>query len=211
MTKEEVLQKVNDYCTEKQYTTATLSDAFRNKFADHFFKANEAADIADEVVVNNLKFALNTAFSSASDLATIKQTEFATKESDLQRQIEELKKQQQQTPPPTPPSISPELQQQLDELKRYKDEKTKKEKLANIVSLAKANIRADLHSSFDELVSDYDVALDKDDKAQADALWNKFQAINKASIGDIRPKQPTVSADDEKEFIASIPKVVIKK
>ena len=92
MTKEEVLQKVNDYCTEKQYTTATLTDSFKDKFATHFQKANPDGDINDEVNLANLRFALNTAFSSASELATVKTTEFSTKENDLKNQIEELKK-----------------------------------------------------------------------------------------------------------------------
>ena len=38
MTKEEALQKVNDYCNEKSYTAATLTDGFKDKFAEHFTK-----------------------------------------------------------------------------------------------------------------------------------------------------------------------------
>ena len=98
MTKEEVLQKVNDYCTEKQYTTATLTDSFKDKFADHFQKANQEGDIEDEVNMANLRFALNTAFSSASELATVKAAEFTSKENDYKSQITELSKKLKNVP-----------------------------------------------------------------------------------------------------------------
>lgn len=92
MTKDEVLQKVNDFCTEKQYTTATLTETFKDKFADHFQKANPDGDINDENVIKSLKFSLATAYSSASELATVKATEFASKENEYKSQIDELKK-----------------------------------------------------------------------------------------------------------------------
>ena len=38
MTKEEVLQKANEYCTEKAYTSETLTDDFKDKFSDFFSK-----------------------------------------------------------------------------------------------------------------------------------------------------------------------------
>lgn len=38
MTKEDVLQKVNDYCNEKSYTNETLTDDFKDKFSDFFAK-----------------------------------------------------------------------------------------------------------------------------------------------------------------------------
>lgn len=210
MTKEEVLQKVNDYCTEKQYTTATLTDAFKDKFADHFQRANAEGDINDENVQKSLKFALNTAFSSASELATVKTTEFTTKENGYKSQIAELQKQiKTPTPPPDEPKIPKEVQDQLDELKAFKDEKSKQEKLKAILALAKAEIRQDLHASFDKYADGYEVKLDKEDKEQAKTLVTKFQEIFKDSIGDIKPLAPQVSKEKDAEIIQSIPKVKI--
>ena len=210
MTKEEVLQKVNDYCTEKQYTTATLTDSFKDMFADHFLKANPDGDINDENVLKSLKFNLNTAFSSACELATVKTTEFTTKENVYKSQIAELQKQiKKPIVQPDEPKIPKEVQDQLNELKAFKDEKSKQEKLKNIMSLAKANIRQDLHSSFEKYTDGYEVKLDKEDKEQADALVQKFQEIFKDSIGDIKPLAPQVSKEKDAEIIQSIPKVKI--
>lgn len=211
MTKEEVLQKVNEYCTEKQYTNATLTDVFKDKFADHFQKADPEGNINDENVQKNLKFALNTAFSSASELATVKTTEFTTKENGYKSQIAELQKkiknpQQQQ---PTQTEIPQEVQDQLKELQAFKDEKSKQEKLSNILSIAKEGIREDLHKSFDTFAKDYDVKLDKADKEQADALVARFKDIFKDSLGDIRPQKPVQTQKQDEEIIGSIPKVKI--
>ena len=211
MTKEEVLQKVNEYCTEKQYTNATLTDTFKDKFADHFQKANPDGDINDAANLSNLKFALNTAFSSASELATVKTTEFTTKENVYKSQIEEL--QSKIKTPPVPPKVEPvipqEVQDQLKELQAYKDASSKREKFDNIMTLAKAGIRQDLHQSFEKYASDYEVKLDKGDEEQANALVKKFQEIFKDSIGDIKPLAPQVSKEKDAEIIQSIPKVKI--
>lgn len=210
LTKEDVLQKVNDYCTEKQYTSATLTDAFKDKFVTHFMKANPEASIDDESLIANMKFALNTAFSSASDIATLKQTEFTTKESEYQRQIEELKK-TQKTPPATPPNLElpKEVKDQLEELKRFKDEKTQQEKLANIIKIAKKGIREDLHASFDSFASDYEVD-DTEDEKQAEYLTKRYKEIFKSTVGDITPQKPSITAKDEEEFFKSLKKVKVQ-
>lgn len=211
MTKEEVLQKVNDYCNEKSYTTATLTDAFKDKFADHFQKANVEGDINDEAMLNSMKFALNTAFSSASDIATVKQNAFASKENEYKMQIAELQK-RVKTPEvdeTKPAELPDEVKTQLAELQSFKDERTKKEKLDNIIKIAKEGIRSNLHASFDKYVEGYNVALDKEDKEQAQTLLDKFRAIFKDSIGDIKPMTPVQTAKQEEEFIASIPKISV--
>ena len=210
MTKDEVLQKVNDYCTEKQYTTATLTDSFKDKFADHFQKADPDGDINDENVLKSLKFALNTAFSSASELATVKTTEFTTKENGYKSQIAELQK-KIKTPatPPAEPQIPQEVQDQLKELKAYKDERSRKEKLEQIIALAKKDIRQDLHGEFDVFIKDYEV---KDGVAvdeQAKKLHSRFQEIFKSKIGDIKPLAPQATKEQDAELISSIPKVKI--
>jgi hypothetical protein len=66
---EEVLQKVNDYCTEKQYT---LNDDFRSKFSEKFATSNADADVNDENILNSIKFNIDTAFSATSKELKIK-------------------------------------------------------------------------------------------------------------------------------------------
>lgn len=209
MTKDEVLQKVNDFCTEKQYTTATLTETFKDKFADHFQKANPDGDINDENVIKSLKFALVTAFSSASELATVKATEFASKENEYKSQIDELKKKVKTPKPQVEPTIPKEVQDQLDELKRYKDEQSKTTKRKSIFEMAKKGVRDDLHSMFDKFYSDFEPKLDKDDKEQADALVARFQDVFKEKIGSVKPLQPQFDAKQDEELIGGLPKVKI--
>ena len=70
MTKEEALQKVNDYCNEKSYTKETLTDGFKDKFAEHFAKRFKDVEPDDENAISDMQFALNTAFSGASSIIT---------------------------------------------------------------------------------------------------------------------------------------------
>lgn len=210
MTKEEALQKVNDYCNEKSYTNATLTDGFKDKFAEHLAKRYPDAAADDETALGDMKFALNSAFSGASLIITDKAREFDTKENDYKNQIAELnKKIGKQTPPPTPPAIPKEVQDQLDELKQFKEAESKKTKSAAVMELAKKGIRSDLHKSFESFAKDFDVKLDVDDKTQADGLVNRFQEIFKDSIGDIKPLAPQVTQKRDEEYLASIPKVKI--
>ena len=212
MTKEEVLQKVNDYCNEKSYTNATLTDGFKDKFADHFVKGNPEGDINDEQVLNSMKFALNTAFASASELATLKVNEFTSKENDYKNQIAELNK---KIGKPTVQKeeqkveIPQEITDQLSALEKFKNEQSKQEKFKAIVGLAKQGIRQNLHASFDEFAAEYEVKLDKDEKEQADALVTKFKKIFKDSIGDITPLAPKQQQKRDEEFLESIPVVTV--
>lgn len=97
MNKEEVLQKVNDYCNEKSYTTATLTDGFKDKFAEHFAKRYAETNVDDEKAIEDMKFALNTAFSGASTIITEKTNVFNSKENEYKNQIAELQKNQSRT------------------------------------------------------------------------------------------------------------------
>ena len=211
MTKEEVLQKVNDYCNEKSYTNATLTDAFKDKFADHFQKANADADITDEAIIASMKFSINTAFSSASEIATLKTSAFTSKENDYKTQIAELQKKVQNHGGGDEKVVElPEdVKNQLKELQSFKDAQSKLEKFGNILTIAKDGIRQDLHESFDEFAKDYDVQLDKDDKTQAEALVQKFQSIFKASIGDIKPRKPMQNQKQDEDYISSLPKISV--
>ena len=210
MTKEEALQKVNDYCNEKSYTNATLTDGFKDKFAEHLAKRYPDAAADDETALGDMKFALNSAFSGASLIITDKAKEFETKENDYKNQIAELnKKIGKPVQQPTPPAIPKEVQDQLDELKQFKEAESKKTKCSAVMELAKKGIRSDLHKSFESFAKDFDVKLDVDDKTQADGLVNRFQEIFKDSIGDIKPLAPQVTQKRDEEYLASIPKVKI--
>ena len=208
MTKEEALQKVNDYCNEKSYTNATLTDGFKDKFAEHFAKRYPDVSADDETAIADMKFAINSAFSGASAIITDKTKEFETKVNDYKSQIEELNKKITPTKPKEV-QIPKELQEQLNELKKFKDEQFKQEKLKNILKLAKAGVRQDLQASFDKFAKEYEVKLDKEDKEQADALVAKFQDIFKDTIGDIKPLAPKQTQKRDEEYLASIPKVKI--
>lgn len=211
MTKEEVLQKVTDYCNEKSYTSATLTDAFKDKFADHFQKANPEADINDEAIIASMKFAINTAFSSASDIVTLKTNEWTSKENDYKTQIQDLQKKVKTPPTQEPPKVElpEEVAKQLKELQEFKDAQNKQEKFANVMKLAKAGIREDLHASFDKYAKKCVIDMGKEDKEQADAFRAEFQEIFKDTIGDIKPLTPVQSQKQVDDIIASIPKIKV--
>ena len=210
MTKEEVLQKVNDYCNEKSYTTSTLTDVFKDKFAEHFQKLYPETDASDEAAISMLKFSINTAFSSASAIITEKNKLFETKESELQQQIEELKKKAKGDEEiETPAAIPQEVQDQLKELQKFKNEQSRQEKFKNIIKLAKQNIRQDLHKSLENYASDFQVELEASDDEQAKKLTSRFQEIFRDSIGDIKPFAPKQTQKQDEEFIESLPKIKV--
>lgn len=206
MNKEEVLQKVNDYCNEKSYTTSTLTNGFKEKFAEHFAKLYENVEADDENALANMKFAINSAFSGASQIITEKSNSFSERETEYKKTIAELEnklkdpKQQQQF------ELPKEVQDELNELKKFRNEEMLKSKFDNIVSLAKKNIREDLHKSFDKFVKTYNVSLDKDEQEQADGMAKTFQEIFKDSIGDIRPFTPKQIQQREDDWIEGVKK-----
>lgn len=208
MTKEEVLQKANEYCSEKGYTTETLTDEFKDKFSDFFAKkyAEQSAD--DETALADLQFNLNTAFSATSKGITMKQKGFEEKENDYKRQIEELKKKVAKGDDKKV-EIPKAVQDKLDRLERFETEHSKREKYEKVLELAKKNVRVDLHKSFESYAKDFEVNLDETDDAQAKKLTDRFQEIFRDSIGDIKPLAPQVKEKREEEIIASIPKVKV--
>ena len=107
------------------------------------------------------------------------------------------------------PVIPKELQEKLDELEKFKDAQRKQEKYKSIISLAKTNIREDLHKSFENYALDYAVDLNESDEEQAKKLRNRFQEIFKDSIGDIKPLKPLQKQKDEEEMFKSVKKVKI--
>lgn len=211
MTKEDALQKVNDYCSEKSYTSATLTDGFKDKFAEHFAKRYPDAQADDETAIADMKFALNSAFSGASAIITEKTTAFTSKENDYKKQIEELTKKLGIPPtpptPPTPPAtpeIPDEIKQQLAELKQFKAEETKQKRRAAILAIAKKEVDAQYHKSFETFVEDYDIDLEKEDKEQADKWISRYRDVMKDSVGDIKPLAPQVRQQMDDARISQI-------
>lgn len=208
MTKEEVLQKANEYCNEKSYNE-TLTDEFKDKFSEFFAKKYPDTQANDEAMIADLQFNLNTAFSATSKGITSKQKAFDEKESGYKRQIEELNKRLGSTPPPPSPELPQEWKDKFEELEQFKTKEAKKNALADILSTAKASIRQDLHGSFEKFAEGYEVNLEKTNKEQADSLVSRFQAIFKDSLGDIKPLQPRQQQKRNEDIIASVPKVTI--
>ena len=127
MNKDDVLQKVNDYCSEKSYTSETLTDEFKSQFSDFFVKRHQDADINDESIISELQFNLNTAFSATSKGITQKAKSFEQKENDYKRQIEELKqKEPSQEPIVQQAELPDEIKRQLEELESFKNEQKRK-------------------------------------------------------------------------------------
>ena len=139
MTKEEALQKVNDYCNEKSYTNATLTDGFKDKFAEHLAKRYPDASVDDETVLGDMKFALNSAFSGASLIITEKTNAFNLKENEYKNQIEELNKkiEGKVTPPIT--ELPKEVQDKLDRLEQFQIAENKRTKFADIMTYNKVS------------------------------------------------------------------------
>lgn len=211
MTKEEALQKVTDYCNEKSYTNATLTDGFKDKFAEHLAKRYPDAAADDETALGDMKFALNSAFSGASLIITEKTNAFTSKENDYKNQIAELnKKIEGKVTPPPANEIPKEVQDQLDELKQFKVAENKRTKYAAIMEIAKKGVREDLMTSFTTFVKDFDVDLEKDDKEQADKWVEKFQDVMKPSIGNIKPLAPQVTQKRDEEFFKSLKKIKVQ-
>ena len=213
MTKDEVLQKANEYCTEKAYTSETLTDEFKDKFSDFFAKRYPDASADDETMIADLKFNIDTAFSATSKGLTSKQKAFETKENEYKNQIAELNKkiaksQQQQQQQQF--ELPDDVKQQLAELQKFKTDEAKKAKFSEIVALAKKDIREDLAGDFDIFVRDYEVKEDATSEEQAKKLHARFQEIFKSKIGDIKPLAPKQVQKMEDEFIESLGKVKVQ-
>lgn len=207
MTKEEVLERTNNYCNERSYDKETLTDDFKDKFAEFFAKRHEAAGIDDDGILDEIKFNLDTAKSAAAKGITLKQTGFESRENDLKKQIDELNKKLEGKTPPPPQQISKELQDKLDELERFKNEQRMSELYSEILSKAKENVREDLHKSLEKYAKDFPVKMEDTSDAQAKVLVARFQEIFKDTIGNIKPLSPQVNEKQEDEWLGSLPKV----
>ena len=208
VTKETVLESMNTYCTERKYGSENLTDGFKEKFSNFFVKKYEGKDVEQEEMIADLHFNLDTAFSASVDINSALKSSFETKETEYKNQIAELnnklgKKEQPKF------EVPKELQDQLDELKKYKNEEVKKTKFASIMDIAKKGIRQDLHKSFETFATGTDVDLEKTDKEQADALVSRFQEIFKDSIGDIKPLAPQQIRKNDEAVLSGLQRVKV--
>lgn len=212
MTKEETLQKVNEYCNEKSYTTATLTDEFKDKFSDFFAKKYAEADADDAAVNEDLRFNLNTAFSAASKGITAKQKAFEERESDYKRQIEELNRVREEARANNGQAVelSAELRAKLEKLEAFEAEARKEQKFKDVLELAKKEVRTDLHKSLENYAADFVVTLDEPSEEQAKKLTSRFQTIFRDTIGDTKPLSPKSTRKQEEEFLAALPKIKVK-
>jgi hypothetical protein len=208
VTKETVLESMNAYCTERKYGSENLTDGFKEKFSNFFVKKYEGKDVEQEEMIADLHFNLDTAFSASVDINSALKSSFETKKTEYENQIAELNKKlgKKETPKFEVPK---ELQDQLDELKRYKNEEVKKTKFASIMDIAKKGIRQDLHKSFETFANGTNVDLEKTDKEQADALVSRFQEIFKDSIGDIKPLAPQQVRKNDEAVLSGLKRVKV--
>ena len=208
VTKESVLESMNTYCTERKYGSENLTDGFKEKFSNFFVKKYEGKDVEEAEMVADLHFNLDTAFSASVDINSALKSSFETKKTEYENQIAELNKKlgKKETPKFEVPK---ELQDQLDELKKYKNEEVKKTKFASIMDIAKKGIRQDLHKSFETFATGTNVDLEKTDKEQADALVSRFQEIFKDSIGDIKPLAPQQVRKNDEAVLSGLKRVKV--
>ena len=208
VTKETVLESMNTYCTERKYGSENLTDGFKEKFSNFFVKKYEGKDVEEAEMVADLHFNLDTAFSASVDINSALKSSFETKKTEYENQIAELNKKLGKKEQPKF-EVPKELQDQLDELKKYKNEEVKKTKFTSIMDIAKKGIRQDLHKSFETFANGTNVDLEKTDKEQADALVSRFQEIFKDSIGDIKPLAPQQVRKNDQAVMSGLPRIKV--
>jgi len=208
VTKETVLESMNTYCTERKYGSENLTDGFKEKFSNFFVKKYEGKDVEEAEMIADLHFNLDTAFSASVDINSALKNSFETKKTEYENQIAELNKKLGKKEQPKF-EVPKELQDQLDELKKYKNEEVKKTKFASIMDIAKKGIRQDLHKSFETFANGTNVDLEKTDKEQAEALVSRFQEIFKDSIGDIKPLAPQQVRKNDEAVLSGLKRVKV--
>lgn len=212
-TKAEVLEKVGSYCTEKQYT---LNDDFRSQFSDKFSASNPDADINDENILNSIKFNLDTAFSAASKGIEAEKKKWETEKTKLNGEIENLKKNQPEGKTPKNKveeknlELPEDVKKDLNELKTFKEKQLQQEKRAEVLELAKKNVRQDLYENLSTLLDMSTFDYSKDTKDLAKQLNENFTKLYKNNIGDIRPASPETKNKKVSEILDSVPVTTIK-
>ena len=213
MTKEEVLQRANEYCNERSYDESTLTSEFKDKFAEFFAKRNPEGDINDEAIIADLKFNLDTAKSASAKGRTELQQGFDSKENEYKEQIAELNKKiaknDKTKTKQEKQDLPQELLDKLDRLEKFEKEAKKAEKFKEILTLAKNGVRTDLHKSLENYATDFAVSLEASSEEQAKKLIERFQAIFRDSIGDIKPLSPKTARKQNEDFAANLKQIKV--
>jgi len=212
ISKDEVLQKVNDYCTEKQYT---LDESFRDKFSEKFAAANngDSLSIDDEGIGSSIRFNLDTAFSAASKGIEKESVKWKKKEGEYKEKIANFEKPDPNKKTievsPETTEIPKEIQDELTALKEFRESQQKRDKRGRILAIAKKSVREDLHRDLEKVFDYMDVDYAKEDGDIAKTLSERFMDLFKDKIGDIRPKSPESSSKKYEELTKGMQKVKI--
>ena len=210
VTKEQVLESMNTYCTERKYGSESLTDGFKEKFSNFIVKKYEGKDVEEEDFKADLHFNLDTAFSASVDLKTSLTAQFATKENEYKNQITELNKKIVTPQQPQQQLELPEdVKNRLAKLEKFEEEQSKQSKRKEILEMAKQNIQPSLHGSFENFIADSEVQLDKDSKEQADALVAKYQKVMQPTYGSIKPLAPRQVQKRDEEILGGIKEVKV--
>ena len=202
----EVLEKVGTYCTEKQYT---LDDNFRSQFSNKFAAANAEADINDENISKSIKFALDSAFSAASKGIEAQKKVWDEEKIKLNGEIEKLKK--------IPKKewenkfeLPDDIKEKLNKLDAIEEKRSRQEKRAEVLELAKKGVREDLQGNLEDLLDMTSLDYTKESKELAKQLNDNFAKLYKNNIGDIKPSSPEKKARKVEDILNSIPVYTIE-
>ena len=205
-TEVEVLEKVVTYCTEKQYT---LDDNFRSQFSNKFAAANAEADINDENISKSIKFALDSAFSAASKGIEAQKKVWDEEKIKLNGEIEKLKK--------IPKKewenkfeLPDDIKEKLNKLDAIEEKRSRQEKRAEVLELAKKGVREDLQGNLEDLLDMTSLDYTKESKELAKQLNDNFAKLYKNNIGDIKPSSPEKKARKVEDILNSIPVYTIE-
>ena len=205
-TEAEVLEKVGTYCTEKQYT---LDDNFRSQFSNKFAAANAEADINDENISKSINFALDSAFSAASKGIEAQKKIWDEEKIKLNGEIEKLKK----TPKKEGENkfeLPDDIKEKLNKLDAIEEKRSRQEKRAEVLELAKKGVREDLQGNLEDLLDMTSLDYTKDSKELAKQLNDNFAKLYKNNIGDIKPSSPEKKARKVEDILNSIPVYTIE-
>jgi hypothetical protein len=204
--KEEILQNVNSYCEERNYS---LPETFKDNFAEHFSETYKDGDIKDANLLSNLKFNLDTAAAAKMKGLEGESEAWKTKEANYLKTIEELKKTQakkedDKKPPKSDKAdkddkkiiadLPEDVKKELDEFKAFRQTGIIKSKRENIITKSADKIREDLMPSFKTFVEKMQISPESDDTALSEKAVADFTEIFKSSIGDITPRNPAGKA-----------------
>lgn len=223
--KEEILQNVNSYCEERNYS---LPETFKDNFAEHFSETYKDGDIKDANLLSNLKFNLDTAAAAKMKGLEGESETWKTKEADYLKTIEELKKAQAKKEDEKKPlksdkadkddkkiiaDLPEDVKKELDELRNFKQEfKTFQQtgvikgKRENIITKSADKIREDLMPSFKTFVEKMQISPESDDTALSEKAIADFTEIFKSSIGDITPRNPAGKARSYEDIAKGVQK-----